>query len=161
MVDTGQKGELTGRYYRSEETAMFNQPIRDLMERKNFLTALPGTTVSSAARLMAERKVGAVMVVENEQLLGIFTERDAVFRVLALGRDPEATRLTDVMTPEPKTMDADKTYGHALLLMQENGFRHVPVIEGGRPVGIVSSRNALDPELEEFTSEERRREHLR
>ena len=65
---------------------MFNQPIRDLMERKNFLTALPGTTVSSAARLMAERKVGAVMVVENEQLLGIFTERDAVFRVLALGR---------------------------------------------------------------------------
>lgn len=140
---------------------MFNQPIRDLMERKNFLTALPGTTVSSAARLMAERKVGAVMVVENEHLLGIFTERDAVFRVLALGRDPEATRLTDVMTPEPKTMDPDKTYGHALLLMQENGFRHVPVIEGGRPVGIVSSRNALDPDLEEFTSEERRREHLR
>ena len=140
---------------------MFNQPIRDLMERKNFLTALPGTTVSSAARLMAERKVGAVMVVENEQLLGIFTERDAVFRVLALGRDPEATRLTDVMTPEPKTMDPDKTYGHALLMMQENGFRHVPVIEGGRPVGIVSSRNALDPDLEEFTSEERRREYLR
>ena len=140
---------------------MFNQPIRDLMERKNFLTAPPGTTVSSAARLMAERKVGAVMVVENEQLLGIFTERDAVFRVLALGRDPEATRLTDVMTPEPKTMDPDKTYGHALLLMQENGFRHVPVIEGGRPVGIVSSRNALDPDLEEFTSEERRREYLR
>ena len=140
---------------------MFNQPIRDLMERKNFLTALPGTTVSSAARLMAERKVGAVLVVENEHLLCIFTERDAVFRVLALGRDPEATRLTDVMTPEPKTMDPDKTYGHALLLMQENGFRHVPVIEGGRPVGIVSSRNALDPDLEEFTSEERRREHLR
>ena len=140
---------------------MFNQPIRDLMEQRNFLTALPGTTVSNAARLMAERKVGAVMVVENEQLLGIFTERDAVFRVLALGRDPEATRLTDVMTPEPKTMDPDKTYGHALLLMQENGFRHVPVIEGGRPVGIVSSRNALDPDLEEFTSEERRREHLR
>ena len=140
---------------------MFNQPIRDLMEQRNFLTALPETSVSNAARLMAERNVGAVMVVENEHLLGIFTERDAVFRVLALGRDPEATRLTDVMTPEPKTMGPEKTYGHALLLMQENGFRHVPVIEGGRPVGIVSSRNALDPDLEEFTSEERRREHLR
>ena len=140
---------------------MFNQPIRDLMEQRNFLTALPETSVSNAARLMAERNVGAVMVVENEHLLGIFTERDAVFRVLALGRDPETTRLTDVMTPEPKTMGPEKTYGHALLLMQENGFRHVPVIEGGRPVGIVSSRNALDPDLEEFTSEERRREHLR
>ena len=140
---------------------MFNQPIRDLMEQRNFLTALPETSVSNAARLMAERNVGAVMVVENEHLLGIFTERDAVFRVLALGRDPETTRLTDVMTPEPKTMGPEKTYGHALLLMQENGFRHVPVIEGGRPVGIISSRNALDPDLEEFTSEERRREHLR
>jgi CBS domain-containing protein len=65
------------------------------------------------------------------------------------------------MTLEPKTLDPDKSYGHALLLMQENGFRHVPVVVAGKPIGIVSSRNALDPELEEFTSEERRREHLR
>ena len=97
----------------------------------------------------------------NECLVGIFTERDAVFRVIALGRDAETTRLTDVMTVAPKTLDPDKTFGHALLLMQENGFRHVPVIANGRPVGIVSSRNAMDPDLEEFVSEERRREHLR
>lgn len=140
---------------------MLNQSIRDLMEQKKFLTAAPATTVSNAARQMAEKKVGAVMVVENEHLVGIFTERDAVFRVLALGRDPEATRLTDVMTPAPKTLGPDTTYGHALVLMQENGFRHVPVVENGRPVGIVSSRNALDPDLEEFISEERRREYLR
>jgi len=140
---------------------MFDQPIRNLMEQKKFLAAPPETTVSNAARLMADKNVGAVMVVENERLVGIFTERDAVFRVIAQGRDVKTTPLTDVMTTAPKTLDPGKSYGHALLLMQENGFRHVPVIENGRPIGIISSRNAMDPDLEDFISEERRREHYR
>ena len=140
---------------------MFDQPIRNIMEQKKFLSAPPETTVSNAARLMVNKNVGAVMVVENERLVGIFTERDAVFRVIAQGRDVKTTPLTDVMTAAPKTLEPDKSYGHALLLMQENGFRHVPVIENGRPIGIISSRNAMDPDLEEFISEERRREHYR
>ncbi|WP_394756394.1 cyclic nucleotide-binding/CBS domain-containing protein [Rhodoferax sp.] len=140
---------------------MFDQPIKSIMERKKFLTAPPETTVSHAARLMAKRNVGAVLVVANEHLLGIFTERDAVFRVIAKGRDANTTSLTEVMTVEPKTLDPGKTYGHALLLMQENGFRHVPVVENGRPVGVISSRNAMDPDLEEYVFEARRREHLR
>ncbi len=57
------------------------------------------------------------------------------------------------------TLSPDKTYGHALLLMHDNGFRHMPVVENGRPIGIVSSRNAMDPDLEEFVWEERRREY--
>jgi CBS domain-containing protein len=140
---------------------MFDQPIRNIMEQKNLLTAPPATTVSSAARLMADKNVGAVMIVESGQLIGIFTERDAVFRVIALGRDAENTPLSAVMTPAPKTLDPGKSYGHALVLMQENGFRHVPVIENGRLIGVVCSRNAMDPDLEEFVSEERRREFLR
>ncbi len=140
---------------------MFDQPIKNIMERKKFLTAPPETTVSDAARLMASRNVGAVLVVANEHLLGIFTERDAVFRVIAKGRDANTTQLTEVMTVDPKTLEPGKTYGHALLIMQENGFRHVPVVENGRPVGIISSRNAMDPDLEEYVFEARRREHLR
>lgn len=140
---------------------MFDQPIKNIMERKKFLTAPPETTVSNAARLMADKNVGAVMVVESGRLIGIFTERDAVFRVIALGRDAKTTPLTDVMTAAPKTLDPGKSYGHALLLMQKNGFRHVPVVENGQPVGIISSRNAMDPDLEEFVSEARRREHYR
>ena len=84
-----------------------------------------------------------------------------VFRVIALGRDPDTTPLTAVMTAEPKTIDSSKSYGHALLLMQDNGFRHVPVIENGQPIGVISSRNPMDPDLEEFVAEERRREHYR
>ena len=140
---------------------MFDLPIKDLMEQRKFLTAPPATSVRDAARLMAAANAGAVMVVDSERLVGIFTERDVVFRVIAEGRDAGVTRLSDVMTPAPKTLGPDKSYGHALLLMQENGFRHVPVLENGRPIGIVSSRNAMDPDLEEFVWEERRREHLR
>ena len=140
---------------------MFDQPIKNLMEQKKFLTAPPETSVSNAARLMAKKNVGAVLVVQDDRLLGIFSERDAVFRVIAKGRDPDTTQLGDVMTASPKTLGPGHSYGHALLIMQENGFRHVPIVDKDRPIGIVSSRNALDPDLEEFVSEARRREHLR
>ncbi len=138
---------------------MFSQRVRSVMEQKKILTAPPETTVSAAAELMATRNVGAVMVVEDERLVGIFTERDVVFRVIAQGRDVQTTRLADVMTSEPQTVDPDKTFGYALLMMHTNGFRHVPVIENGKPIGIVSSRNALDPDMEEFISEAQRRKH--
>ena len=141
---------------------MFSQQIRSVMEHKKLLTAPPDTTVSSAAKLMESRKVGAVMVVEHRKLVGIFTERDAVFRVLAHGRNAETTRLAEVMTPSPLTIGPEKSFGVALLMMYENGFRHVPVIENGELIGIVSARNALDPDLEEFVSEsERRKQYLR
>ena len=140
---------------------MFDQPIRNIMEKQKFLTAPPKTTVSDAARLMAGKNVGAILVVEGDRLVGIFSERDVVFRVIAKGLDAKTTLLAEVMTADPKTLEPGKTYGHALLLMQENGFRHVPVLENGRPIGIISSRNAMDPDLEEFVFEERRREHHR
>ncbi len=139
---------------------MFELPIVEVMERNFLLTAPPETSVSCAARLMADRNVGAVVVAENDHLLGIFTERDVVFRVVAKGRDPDTTPLREVMTTSPKTLGADKSYGHALVMMQENGFRHVPVIENDRVIGVITARNALDPDLEEFVWEERRREYL-
>ena len=148
-------------FHREIGDAMFSQRVKSVMQRKKMLTAPPETTVSEAARLMAKKNVGAVMVVEEERLVGIFTERDVVIRVIAKGRDAQTTRLAEVMTAAPTTVDPDKTYGHALLMMHEHGFRHVPVIENGKPVGIVSARNALDPEMEEFVSEARRREHIR
>jgi CBS domain-containing protein len=140
---------------------MLSEPIRNVMERKKVLIAPPDTSVSTAAKLMAKNKVSAVMVVENKRLVGIFTERDAVFRVMAQDRDAQTTRLVDVMTTAPKTVTPDESFGYALLMMHGNGFRHVPVIENGEPIGIVSARNALDPELEEFESEAQRRKHIR
>lgn len=141
---------------------MFDAPISSVMTGRRLLTATPRTTVAQAAILMTERKVSAVMVVDGDgRLIGIFTERDAVHRVLARQRDPQVTPLADVMTPGPLCVEPRETFGYALLQMHEHGFRHMPVVEDGRPVGMVSARNALDPELEEFESEARRRKHIR
>jgi CBS domain-containing protein len=110
---------------------------------------------------MAKKKVSAVMVVEEGRLVGIVTERDVVHRVIAKEREAATTRLADVMTRELITVAPDESFGYAMLLMYEHGFRHAPVIENGQPVGIVSARNALDPDLEEFAAEAQRRKHIR
>jgi CBS domain-containing protein len=140
---------------------MLGLPIRSVVEPRKLVVADPQTSVGEAARMMREGKVGAVLVVEGGRLVGIFTERDAVYRVMAPGREPDATPLAEVMTPEPKTVAPDESFGYALLLMHEHGIRHVPVVEDGRPVGVVSARHALDPDLEEFTAEAERRKHIR
>ncbi len=140
---------------------MYSMRVKSVMERKKLLVAPPGTTVAKAARMMAKKNVGAVMVVEGKLLVGIFTERDAVFRVVAEGRDVATTTIGEVMSPDPICVPPDEIFGRALLLMHDNGFRHVPVVENGEPIGIVSSRSALDPEMEEFTAETQRRLSLR
>lgn len=140
---------------------MFEQLVKDVMDPKKVLMLPPEASVSEAAVLMAKKKTGAVMVVVEERLVGIFTERDALFRVVARELDPVTTRLSKVMTADPKTVGPRMTYGFALVMMQENGFRHAPVVENGKPIGIVGSRNAFDPELEEFAAEAHRREYIR
>ena len=140
---------------------MLSLPIREVLEPRRLVTAPPGMTVAEAARRMKEGKVGAMLVVENDCLVGIFTERDALFRVIAPGRDPSVVTLREVMTREPTTVGLDDTFGYALLLMYENGFRHIPVVDDARPVGVVSARHALDPDLEEFAAEASRRKAIR
>lgn len=139
---------------------MFSQRIREVMQGEQLLTMGPRTSVTEASRQMANRKLSAVVVVDQDAVVGIFTERDAVFRVIAQDRDPRATCLDQVMTPQPVTLEPDKTFGHALALMHEHGIRHVPVVEQGRAVGIVTARDALDPDLEEFVVEAQRRRGL-
>ena len=140
---------------------MFGMPIRCVLQPRELVMASPETSVAQASLLMKRGNVGAVLVVKDGCLVGIFTERDAVCRVLAAYRDPRITKLVDVMTPDPKTVEPDETFGYALLLMHENGFRHVPVVEEGRAIGVVSARSALDPDLEDFTAEAERRKSIR
>lgn len=140
---------------------MYGMRVKNVMERKKRLVAPPETSVAKAAKLMVQKNVGAVMVVKGKRLVGIFTERDAVFRVVAAGLDPATTSIGLVMTPDPVTVSPEEIFGRALLAMHDGGFRHVPVVDKGEPVGIVSSRSALDPEMEEFTAETQRRLSLR
>jgi CBS domain-containing protein len=118
------------------------------------------TTIAAASRTMKKHDIGALMVVDGGRLVGIFTERDAVFRVLAEGKNPAKTALADVMTTRPKTIAPDRAIDEALLMMHDGGFRHVPVVDGGKPLGMVSARDALDPELREVEAEIMEREHF-
>jgi CBS domain-containing protein len=137
---------------------MPRRSIRMIIEGQELLTAPGNATVAEAARLMKLRKVGAVLVVEEGKLIGVFTERDALFRVVADCRDAQATTLAEVMTRNPRTIHPDKAFPDALHIMYEGGFRHVPVVEEGRPIGMISARDALGPELEDFIYELLRQE---
>jgi CBS domain-containing protein len=110
---------------------------------------------------MKQTRVGALLVVEHGHLVGIFTERDALVRVLAEGLNPATTPLSAVMTLNPITVYPDQPFVSALHLMYENGFRHVPVAENGRPLGMVSAHDALELETAEFEATLHQREHLR
>ena len=138
-----------------------SSPIRTIIEDQEPLTAPAKTTVGEAARLMKQSRVGAVMVVEGGKLVGIFTERDALFNVIANGLDAQTTRLAEVMTRDPRTIHPDRPLGDALQLMHVSGFRHVPVVENGRPVGMVSARDAFGEELENFIYELLRQKQIK
>lgn len=134
--------------------------VRELIRHKGVFVATADISVIETARRMQDGNVGALMVVDEGRLVGIFTERDALFKVIATGLDSRKTTLASVMTAHPVTVTPEKSFGYALHLMHENGFRHVPVVENDRPVGMVSARDALVSELADFESELRIRDSI-
>ncbi|WP_119167292.1 CBS domain-containing protein [Algihabitans albus] len=101
----------------------------------------PDATVTEAVRLMRDRHIGAVLILEGQKLRGIFTERDVLTRVVAQERDPATTPVSDVMTPDPDTVAPDDTAIDALDRMSTQGYRHLPVVASERVVAIVSIRD--------------------
>ena len=100
----------------------------------------PDATVAEAATVMATNKVGAALVMEGDRLRGIFTERD-ILRTLASDFDATGHLVSHRMTVEPTTLAPEATTSEALDLMLDRGFRHVPVVDGDRVIGIVSMRD--------------------
>ena len=128
--------------------------VRDIIEEGRDLLELPaGASVRDAAQAMRDWDVGAVLVTENGRLAGIFTERDLVNRVIACDRDPESTPLSEVMTRDPDTISPKAAALEALRLMEDGGYRHVPVVAEGRLVGIVSGRDFLGSEKDRLEME--------
>ena len=107
----------------------------------------PGASVRAACCLMAEHQCGSVLVTERGRLLGIFTEGDLIRRVLAPGRDPNLTLLVEVMTTDPDTIRPREPVAEAIRRMDEFGYRHLPVVEGGKVVGVVALRDCSIEDL--------------
>jgi CBS domain-containing protein len=128
--------------------------MSDIVRDQKPLTLPSSATVKEACRHMRDRGVGAVLVTDRDRrLVGIFTGRDAVHRVLAEGRSAARTRLSDVMTPNPHTMLPGRTAIEALRLMEDARHRHLPIVEGDKVVGIVSRFDFKGLELDRLDEE--------
>jgi CBS domain-containing protein len=128
--------------------------MSDLIRNQNPLILPPHTTVQEAAEQMRNRRVGAVLVVdETARLIGIFTGRDAVCRVLAAGRNSNEVLLGEVMTENPDTIHTSRSAIEALRLMQDARYRHLPIVDDGKVVGIVSRGDFSGIELDRLDEE--------
>ncbi len=116
--------------------------IRDLMVTE-MVTVAPEDTVLEAANRMRQNRVGAVLVVDQDGLLGLFSERDLVSRVITEHRDPQTTKVGQVCTGTVATIDVDQPLKQVLAIFRARKFRHLPVLEKSRPVGILSTRDFL------------------
>ncbi len=121
--------------------------LRDFMTTEDVLTIPAETTLGEAARLMWARNVGAAIVTEGSRIAGIFTERD-LLRAIADGRHPDEGSVQLYMTPDPLTLPPDHSPSEASRIMSERRFRHIPVVEGEKLVGIISIRDLMGAGLQ-------------
>ena len=129
--------------------------ICDLIKNQDTYQADIGQTVLETVRAMVERNIGAVPVLHNGQLVGIFSERDLMKRVVAEGRDPRTTSLAEVMTDDPVTISLNEELGNCMSVMRRNNFRHLPVCHEGKLVAMVSLRDILLQDLTDKDDEVR------
>ena len=131
-------------------------PIYDLVKDHTVYSIEADHTVLEAARFMLEHHIGALPVLRNGELVGIFSERDIMNRVVAVGRTPGTTKVSEVMTANPKSVSVQETVENCLFLMREFGFRHLPLTDGKELKGLVSLRDIPLQVLAEKEAEGRR-----
>ena len=117
--------------------------INDIIKDRRVYSIDAERTVLEAARSMMEHSIGALPVLRNDELAGIFSERDVMNRVVAVGRMPGQTRVSEVMTRNPRSVSPNESIEDCLFLMREFGFRHLPVCEDKRLKGLISLRDLL------------------
>jgi CBS domain-containing protein len=130
--------------------------LRQLVKDRRLYSVKDSNTVLEAARYMMEYNIGAVPVLRDGDLAGILSERDIMNRVVAVGRTPGTTAVSEEMTPNPRAVAADETIDECLFIMREFGFRHLPVVDGKDLKGVVSLRDVLMHQSAELQREARR-----
>ena len=130
--------------------------ICDLLKNQVTISADVQQTVLEVARLMVEHNIGAVPGLRDGKLAGIFSERDVMNRVVAAGRQPAHTAVSEVMTANPRTVNLDETVEECLFIMREFGFRHLCIVEGKDLRGVVSLRDILMHQAGEHQRQQRR-----
>jgi CBS domain-containing protein len=130
--------------------------VQDLIRDRPTFTVEADVSVLKAVEMMVEKNIGAVAVVREGELVGIFSERDLMKRVVAGNRSPGLTKVAEVMTPRPYTVSSNERFQHCMFLMREHGFRHLPVVDdNGKLCGLISLRDVLLRDLTEKDDEVR------
>lgn len=130
--------------------------LRELVKDRRLYSVKDDQTVLDAARYMMEHNIGAVPVLRDGTLAGILSERDIMNRVVAVGRTPGTTAISEVMTAKPRAVAADESIEECLFIMREFGFRHLPVVDGPELKGVVSLRDVLMHQAIELERQTRR-----
>jgi CBS domain-containing protein len=120
---------------------------------RDLYTVSADQTVHNAARYMTERHIGAVTVVDGERVIGLFSERDLMNRVVAESRDPQAVQVRDVMTTDLTTASTNESYEEGLRKMQQARCRHLPILEADNFIGLISLRDLLEVDADEKAEE--------
>lgn len=134
----------------SRGNAKSMRTLREIIAGRKPITVTATRSVWHAAKLMASKHVGAVVVVEGKKPLGILTERDILNRVISPGLDPASVKVSEIMTPDPMCLEPELLSCHAMALMTNSGFRHTPVVERGEVIGVVSIQDAINEEHDEL-----------
>ncbi|MDJ0948378.1 MAG: CBS domain-containing protein [Alphaproteobacteria bacterium] len=129
--------------------------ISDVIRSQEVFALSATASVREAAELMQAKNVGSIVVTAGGRLEGIFTERDLVCRVVARGRDPQATALADVMTKDPDTIAPSAPAMDGLRRMNDGGYRHLPVVTNGQVVGMISRRDFFGDEKARLEEEDK------
>lgn len=119
---------------------MIIRSVREIVGDRECGRAAPGDTVRAACRTLDRLNVGALAVLEDGRLVGILSERDVIRKCVGRDRRTDETLVSEIMTPDPQTIDVGGSLCEALAAMKAGGFRHMPVTEGGRCVGMLSMR---------------------
>ena len=127
--------------------------LRQVIQRLHVIHAAPSATVFDVAALMSEARIGCIPVLDGERLVGVFSERDLMTRVVVEGRDPNTTSVRDVMTPDVITATLDDRVERCVDKMRSYGCRHLPVVAEGRVIAMISMRDLMRDEIEEQVEE--------
>lgn len=125
-----------------EEISRGPRLVKDVMN-KQVVVAKPEATAKEAARVMSENHIGSLVILKDEKIVGIVTESDMIREIIAEGKDATNTRLDDMMTKDVKTVDAETGLDDAADMMVENGIKRLPVMRGGKLVGIISATDLI------------------
>ena len=136
---------------RRPEEILAYRPLKQMLGVRAMWTVGPTDTVLAAARIMTEKNIGFLVVLEDGKIIGVLSERDYVRRVVLAGKSPENTPVADVMVRDVITANVEDTFADCLRLMHAHGIRHLPVLDNDKAVGVISVRDLLRETVEHHT----------